>query len=103
MAKPKKHVLPDGSIVWDVYFRESGRGSKAIHRRFPTSKDAQNFIDDFKDEQKQVRQGAIKVGSFYETTFRIEAENWLEDLKLRCARKEIFCSGGGPQRAIIWR
>jgi integrase len=85
MPKPKKVVLPDGSIIWDVYFREGGRGSKAIHRRFPTSKEAQSFIDDFQSEQKTLRQGVIKVGSFYETTFRGEAENWLEDLKLRTA------------------
>jgi integrase len=83
MAKPKKVVLADGITFWEVYVREGGRGSKAIKRRFLTSRDAQAFLDDFQSEKTELRQGVIKVGSFYDTTFKVEAENWLEDLNLR--------------------
>jgi integrase len=83
MAKAKKVVLADGSFSWLVYLREGGRGSKAIKRRFSSSKDAQAFLDDFQTEKKTLRQGVVEVGSFYDTTFKIEAANWLEDLNLR--------------------
>lgn len=89
MLKPKKVILKDGSVVWAIYEREGGRGSKAINRRFQTCKEAYEFLEEFNSEKKKLRQGFVKVGSFYETTFKIEAENWLEDLKMRASHSHF--------------
>ena len=83
MSKPKKVVLKDGNVVWDAYVREAGRGSKAIHRRFSSSKLAQEFLDDFREERDELRQGVVKVGSFYDTTFKAESISWLDNLEHR--------------------
>lgn len=83
MAKPRKVIRKDGNVVWEAYVREGGRGSKEIRRRFSTCKEAQAFVDEFKYEKKELRQGFLKVGSFSTTTFREESERWLENLRLR--------------------
>jgi integrase len=85
MTKPVKVVLRNGQIAWEIRQKEGGRGSKEIRRRFATSREAQEFLEEFKTDKKKLHQGFIKVGSFYETNFAQEAENWLEDLKLRSA------------------
>lgn len=85
MCKPKKIILTSGKVVWLVYVREGGRGSKAVKRRFDSYKEAQDFLDSFRDEKKEMLSGSVDVGSFHGTTFKRESEYWLEDLKLRAA------------------
>lgn len=85
MSKPKKVINSDGSTAWEVRGEIGGRGSKQLKRRFNSYQEASDFLDDFKVEQKKLRQGAVKVGSFLETTFADEAANWLRDLELRSA------------------
>jgi Phage integrase SAM-like domain len=80
MSKPRKVVLKDGSIAWEIYLRDAGRGSKQLRRRFPSSKAAQDFLDDINEERKKMRTGIVKVGSFYDTTFATESQAWLENL-----------------------
>lgn len=83
MSKPKKVILADGSTVWQVYVREGGRGSKEIRRRFPSCKEAQDFLYDFRNEKKELTQGTVQVGTFHGTTFKQESDNWLVNLKFR--------------------
>lgn len=83
MATKRKLVLKDGTVVWEVKDRQSGRGSSNIKRRFRTEQDADNFTFGLEKEKRERRQGYEKIGSFLETNFRIEAERWLDDLKIR--------------------
>jgi integrase len=83
MSKPKKVVLKDGSVAWEVYVRDSGRGSKQIRRRFSNSKSANEFLEFYLEEKKKLRGETVKVGSFYDTTFASESEQWLDNLVLR--------------------
>jgi integrase len=83
MLKPKKIILKDNSVVWEVSGRNNGRGSRQIKRRFPSQKLAQEFLGSFKIEKKKLRHGIVEVGSFHETTFADEAQNWLEELEFR--------------------
>ncbi len=83
MSKPRKITLSSGKVAWEVYVREAGRGSNELRRRFPSSREAQDFLEDWKVEQRKTRQGGPRVGSFHTTTFRVESENWLDNLKLR--------------------
>ena len=83
MVKPKKVVLKDRTIVWEVRERQGGRSSNAIKRRFRTAEDAQNFAYGLEKDKRERQQGYVKVGSFLETTFREESDQWLEDLALR--------------------
>lgn len=85
MSKPKKVILNDNSVVWEIRCQVGGRGSTEVRRRFDTYQSACDFSDDFKAEKKKLRQGVVKVGSFFETTFAKESENWLRDLALRSA------------------
>src|SRR5437763_1785380 len=84
MAKPRKVTL-NGKIVWQVFVREGGRGSKELKRRFPTFKEAQKFLDAFMTQKKSLQWNpyAPQCGAFNETTFAEEAENWLEGMKYR--------------------
>ncbi|MBI4403617.1 MAG: site-specific integrase [Deltaproteobacteria bacterium] len=83
MSKPKKVILSNGQVVWETRHREAGRGSREIRRRFATSKQAQDFLDDFRLQKRNVSQGFLQAGRFEDTTFEMEAQYWLEDLRLR--------------------
>ena len=83
MSKPIKVVLADGSIVWEIRVREGGKESSQLKRRFSTCREAEDWKAEVKAERKKIQLGHIEVGSFYDTTFQKEAENWLADLKLR--------------------
>ncbi len=83
MSKPKKRTLKDGRIVWEVVGREGGRESRSVKRRFDSSKAASEYLQEFRNQKKMIRNGALS-GSFHKTTFREESQNWLDNLKLRC-------------------
>lgn len=83
--KPKKVTLGDGNVAWEVYFREAGRGSKQIRRRFPSSKLAQEFVADFNYVQEKTNRSGGAASSFASTTFAVESASWYEGLRLRCS------------------
>ncbi len=92
MVKPKRVVLKDGTIVWEIRERHAGRGSSAIKRRFRTAQDADNFAHSLEKDKRERQNGYVKVGSFLETSFRNESERWLDDLQLRSSPSHFLRS-----------
>ncbi len=83
MSQPKKILNKDGTTAWIAYVRQGGRGSKAIKRRFSSYKLALDFVEQFNKDKKEIFEGTVEVGTFYGTTFKVEADEWLQYRSLR--------------------
>lgn len=89
MAKPQKKVLPNGKIIWEVRIREGGRGSKEHKRRFDSRNEADDFLNSEQQEKRRRSRGYGSTGSFLDTSFEIEANNWLQDLEIRASKSWV--------------
>lgn len=74
----KKVELQNGELRWEVRYRESGRDSKRVTRRFSKKIDADTFVALVQREQRQARLEDSGVKTFKPTTFAEEATYWLE-------------------------
>lgn len=74
----QKVTTKTGESKWEVRCRSNGRGSTRIRRRFDTKAEAQHFLDERLYEKKQLKRSGIETGEFEETTFKEEAEHWLQ-------------------------
>lgn len=74
----RKVITKTGEPKWEVRCRSNGRGSTRIRRRFDTKSEAQHFMDERLYEKKQLKRSGIETGEFEETTFKDEAEHWLQ-------------------------
>lgn len=74
----KKVTTKDGNTKWEVRYYTNGRGSKRTARRFDTKADAEAHMQERTLEVRQLRLAQMGGVSFEETTFRKEAEYWLE-------------------------
>ena len=79
----KKLILKDGTTKWIVRVYANGRESKRIKHTFDRRIDAENFDRNYKAELLDRKVNPYRQVDFEHRTFKTEAENWLENAKLR--------------------
>lgn len=72
-----KIVLPNGEIRYEVCIRTNGRESARLRRRFRTKAEAESFVHDYQLRKKEIQKYDPTRQDFEETTFRLEANQWL--------------------------
>jgi integrase len=69
-------ITKSGAKKFEVECYSNGRGSERLKRRFNRKIEAENFEREFLDQRTRAKNaGSV---TFYETTFRTEAEYWFE-------------------------
>jgi integrase len=79
----KKVKSGPGKGNWEVRLYLHGRGGKELRRRFETRRDAEDFVDDLKEQERQMNQTGFSRNCMEETLFEDEALYWLEASRLR--------------------
>lgn len=74
----KKVKTKGGEAKWEVSLRTNGRGSKRLRRKFEKKSEAEDFVLAHSARKKDLKQSAYGTKDFEETTFRAEAEYWLD-------------------------
>lgn len=74
----RKVITDNGEVKHEVYLYTGGKGSKRLRRRFNTKIEAQEFKDEFRLRKREQKRAGNGVRDFEETTFREEADYWLE-------------------------
>lgn len=79
----RKIVTGSGETRWEVFISTSGRGSKQLRRRFDKKVDAEDFLEEQKSQQREMKSGVGVLQSFEVTTFECESSYWLERQGMR--------------------
>lgn len=74
----KKVKTSKGELKWEVYLYTNGRSGKRIRRRFDRKRDAEDYVDEFKSQVKEVENVGFKGNVMEEKTFLEEADYWIE-------------------------
>jgi integrase len=74
----KKIRTSDAKIKWEVYLLTNGKGSTRVRRRFDTRNAAEEFLLEYKTQQRAQKQSGPLTGTFEGTVFGDEAKRWLE-------------------------
>lgn len=74
----QKVMIKNGETKWEVRYRNNGRGTTRVRRRFDTKSEAQHFLDQRLIEKKKLQSSGIEIGDFEDTTFKEEAEHWVQ-------------------------
>lgn len=85
----KKTILTNGEIKWDVRIYTDGRESKRVARRFDRKIDAETFLSQFKQDLRQKKLNPFGSVTFENRSFEQEAQNWIEDGKLRFSASHL--------------
>lgn len=78
-----RKIKHHNQIRWEVYVLTSGRGSKRLRRRFETKAEAESFLEEYKTRKRESRKVGGHTRDFEETTFKEEAQYWLERQSIR--------------------
>lgn len=73
----KKVTTKTGQTKWEVYIYTNGRGAKRLRRRFTKRSDAESFLIEYRSRKNELEKQAAGTIDFEETTFKKEAEHWL--------------------------
>lgn len=78
-----RKIKHNEQIRWEVYVLTHGRGSRRLRRRFDTKAEAEAFLEDYKQRKRDAKRVGHHTRDFEETTFREEAQYWIERQGLR--------------------
>jgi integrase len=86
----KKITHKNGDTKWEIRVYEDGRSSKRIKRVFDRKVDAEEFLLDYKKQQKEKAANPFKTSSFQDRKFQDEAEYWLKDGEMRFSEGHLI-------------
>jgi integrase len=79
----RKVRINEAEVRWEVCVYTDGRGSKRVKRRFEKKSDADAFLAEYEQRQRELMKADCGIKDFEDTTFEAESRYWLERQGLR--------------------